>query len=73
MGATNYPVPRQQREHGRIPKAHERKSQKETTTAKKSSTHLLGEFKYLCNVIKNNKIPAKQRLSYKGNLRSAAS
>lgn len=36
MGATNYPVPRQQREHGRIPKAHERKSQKETTTAKKA-------------------------------------
>lgn len=71
MGAANFPVSPQRREHGRAPKAHERKSQGEKK--KRSTTYALGEFKYLCNVIKNNKILAKQGLSFKGNLRSAAS
>lgn len=76
MGAPNFPVSRQRREHGSTPRALERKSQeikKKEKEKKESATHLLREFKYLCNVIKNNKIPAKQGLSFKGNLRSAAS
>lgn len=43
MGAPNFPVSRQRREHGRTPRAHERKSQKKKRKRKKKALHIYWE------------------------------